>query len=76
MIIKKIICTFLACLLPFMFCSCNSSTRITVPNHRLQWWLEEIGWDKNRTDVSGKNIKIAVIDSGVDVNHNDIKDSI
>lgn len=74
--IKKIACTFLACLLTFVFCSCNSSKIVTTPNHRLQWWLEEIGWDDNRTDISGKNIRIAVIDSGVDMKHRDIKDSI
>lgn len=59
-----------------MFYSCNSSKTIIVPNHRLQWWLEEIEWDENRTDISGKNIRIAVIDSGVDIKHSDIKDSI
>ena len=59
-----------------MFCSCNSSKIVTAPKHRLQWWLDEIGWDDNRTDISGENIRIAVIDSGVDIKHNDIKDSI
>lgn len=76
MLLKKITCVFLVCLLTLQFCSCNSSQTVTAPNHRLQWWLEEIGWDDNRTDISGKNIRIAIIDSGVDTEHNDIKDSI
>ncbi|MCD7723772.1 MAG: S8 family serine peptidase [Clostridiales bacterium] len=76
MIIKKTACIFLSCFLAFLLCSCNYSTTVSIPNHRLQWWLDEIDWDDNRTDISGKDIKIAIIDSGVDINHNDIKDSI
>lgn len=77
MTLKKIICIFLACLPILAFCSCDSSKLSSVPNHRLQWWLEEIGWDDDsRTNISGKNVKIAVIDSGVDLDHNDIAYSI
>lgn len=36
--------------------------------HRRQSWLKYINWDAERLSYSGKNIKIAVIDSGIDQN--------
>lgn len=41
-------------------------------NHRLQWWLSEIEWDENRDNLSGKNVKIAIVDTGVDFTHKDL----
>lgn len=76
--IRKLVSLFL-CLLSivtFISCSKNDSNSAIVQPHRLEWWLEDIGWEDNRTDLTGKNVKIAVIDSGVDIEHNDIKDSI
>ena len=36
--------------------------------HRRQSWLKYINWDAERLSYSGKNIKIPVIDSGIDQN--------
>lgn len=44
-----------------------------VPEHRLQWWLTSIEWDKERTKLSGKGVTIAILDTGVDFQHNDLK---
>lgn len=41
--------------------------------HRLQWWLSAIGWDEERTGVTGEGIRIAILDSGVDAEHPDLK---
>lgn len=41
--------------------------------HRLQWWLSAIGWDAERTDVTGEGIRIAILDSGVDAEHPDLE---
>lgn len=76
MLFKKTLCIFLACLLAFIFCSCNHPNNINVPNHRLQWWLEEINWDSDRMIYDGEGITVAIIDSGVDKNHPDIKENI
>lgn len=35
--------------------------------HRRQSWLKSINWDSNRLNYSGENIRVAVIDSGVDL---------
>lgn len=44
-----------------------------IVNHRLQWWLNAIEWDDNRMNLSGKNITIAILDTGVDFAHKDLK---
>lgn len=41
--------------------------------HRLQWWLSAIGWDEERTGVTGEGIRIAILDSGVDAEHPDLE---
>ena len=41
----------------------NSSNKLQ--KHRRQSWLSQIGWN-DRLSYSGKGIKIAVIDTGVD----------
>lgn len=40
--------------------------------HRLQWWLSAIEWDEKRTKETGKGIRIAVLDSGIDAAHPDL----
>lgn len=40
--------------------------------HRLQWWLEEINWEVEQREYTGKNIKIALLDTGVDTSHPDL----
>lgn len=42
-------------------------------NHRLQWWLKEIDWDNNRKMLTGKGVKIAILDTGIDFAHKDLK---
>lgn len=44
--------------------------------HRRQSWLKSINWDDERLSYSGKNIKIAVIDSGIDQNIPELKGKI
>lgn len=73
---QKAMCMILVCLLVIQFSSCNYFEIVEIPNHRLQWWLDDIGWAEKRTNVTGENIKIAIIDSGVDTEHNDIKNSV
>ncbi|MBR3771984.1 MAG: S8 family serine peptidase [Clostridium sp.] len=45
-------------------------------NHRLQWWLSAINWDEKRTNETGEGIKIAVLDSGIDASHPDLRDVV
>ncbi|MCQ2485451.1 MAG: S8/S53 family peptidase [Clostridia bacterium] len=54
------------------FSGCHSTTTYS---HRLQWWLEDIAWDQNRTHFTGKDIKIAIIDTGINLN-DEIKRSV
>lgn len=44
--------------------------------HRLQWWLSAINWDTTRTKETGKGVLVAILDSGVDANHPDLKGKI
>lgn len=44
----------------------------SIPEHRLQWWLSDLEWDSTRS-YSGEGIKIAIIDTGVDINHKDLQ---
>lgn len=63
-------------ILSVLISSCNYTQTAIIPPHRLQWWLEDINWDSNRTNYTGNGIRIAVIDSGVDFNHPDLKHCI
>lgn len=45
---------------------------VPTPKHRLQWWLSAIEWDGERTKETGKGIRIAVLDSGIDASHPDL----
>lgn len=56
----------------FSYCYKHSSD---TPEHRLQWWLKSLNWNDERTR-NGKGIKIAVIDTGIDSSHPDLKGSI
>lgn len=48
----------------------------TIPKHRIQRWLKNIQWDQERQLYSGKNIKIAVIDTGVDTDVDELENKI
>ena len=50
------------------------SNQSTEKEHRLQWWLKAIEWDKNREGLSGKGISIAILDTGVDFSHRDLEE--
>ena len=39
----------------------------------MQWWLDEINWNHSCRMYTGKNVKIAVIDTFVDVTHSDLR---
>ncbi len=47
-------------------------------NHRLQWWLTDIGWDEGDRvpAINGEGVVIAVIDSGIDATHPDLEGRI
>ncbi|MCK5877954.1 MAG: S8 family serine peptidase [Candidatus Marithrix sp.] len=46
------------------------------PNYKKQWHLEEIGVTDLWQETQGEGITIALLDSGVDPNHPDLKDNI
>lgn len=79
---KLILClkVTIVILLIFSLASCSLASQMIktydVPTHRLQWWLADINWDDNRLNYSGNDVTIAIIDSGVDVNHPDLKHCI
>lgn len=47
-------------------------------NHRLQWWLADIGWDEEDRvpEINGEGVVIAVIDTGIDATHPDLEGRI
>ena len=76
--LQKFFCIVLCLIFFCSFASCSKKEEavVFVPPHRLEWWLDDIEWNSDRIDVSGKNVRIAIIDCGVDTEHPDIKDSI
>lgn len=64
---KACIILTLIMLFVFLFTILKDDT----PKHRMQWWLSELNWDTHRT-YSGKEIKIAIIDTGIDTTHKDL----
>ncbi len=62
-------------ILVFIVTSCQ---RYPENNHRLQWWLTDIGWDEgNRIrSINGEGVVIAVIDTGIDATHPDLEGRI
>lgn len=73
---RKIIPIILFIIISLLISSCSCNDLSNTPVHRLQWWLEDINWDDNRLNYSGNDVKIAIIDSGIDVNHPDLKHCI
>ena len=41
---------------------------VKSPEHRMQWWLNELDWGKDIA-FTGKEVEIAIIDTGVDLWH-------
>lgn len=56
-------------------CYINNNS-VKVKEHRRQSWLSLIGWDNNRLGYSGKGIKVAVIDTGVDTMISELTDAV
>lgn len=77
-VIKNIICLLMCITIVIPASACTNSSAVTsaTPKHRLEWWLSDIGWDEERVSIPKTAIKIAIIDSGIDANHPDIKNSI
>ncbi|MFA7240808.1 MAG: S8 family serine peptidase [Sulfuricellaceae bacterium] len=46
------------------------------PGYSSQWWLDTVGARQAWAIASGKGLTIAVIDSGVDMNHPDLKPNL
>lgn len=72
---KTKICLLIILVLLLLECyGCNNSKHniIYAADHRLQWWLDDINWNQERYEIDGEPIKIAVIDTGVDLNHPDL----
>lgn len=57
-----------------LFSGCQGNTK--TPAHRLEWWLDEIHWNEKRNAYDGSGIKVAVIDTGIDRSHPDLKNKI
>lgn len=59
-----------------IFSGCFENKQST--SHRLQWWLEAINWDSSdRTNnLSGKGVRIAIIDTAIDETHPDLQGKI
>lgn len=80
---SRILCIFVISVFfvagAIFFWSCqgdkNTLQEVSV-KHRLQWWLSAINWDDNRTRETGEGIRVAILDSGVDISHPDIKNKI
>lgn len=72
---KKLLLLFLCFIILFSLSACRENNSISEAKHRLQWWLQDINWDEEDRDeaLTGKNVKIAIIDNGVDVTHPDLK---
>ena len=62
-------------ILLFIVTSCQKPPE---SNHRLQWWLTDIGWDEGDrvASIDGAGVTIAVIDSGIDATHPDLQGRI
>lgn len=67
---------FVCFIISILLITCACDDKISLPKHRLQWWLESISWDSNRLTYTGEGITIAIIDSGVDNEHVDLHNSI
>jgi len=59
-----------------MFSSC--ADKEFEHSHRMQWWLDAIGWDcqDRPADMNGEGILIAIIDTAVDIDHPDIQGKV
>ncbi len=68
-----IICLFIIVMICLMLIFHQQNNINNVPEHRLQWWLGSIEWDEERTNLSGDGITIAILDTGIDFTHNDLK---
>lgn len=72
---NKIVLMLFTIILMLNCMSCRPQSTNAV-QHRLQWWLEALNWDRQRTEVTGKGVKIAVIDTGIDSSHPDLQNRI
>lgn len=70
---KKFFICFSLCIVVVSVFSIENT--MLFKEHRLQWWLSAINWDNEAREYSGKNIKIAIIDSAVDIVHQDLRAS-
>lgn len=70
---KRIMAILLCLVLLLMVSGCDPFKLVEVPEHRVQWWLDEINWDITRFNYNGEGIRVAIIDSGVNCNHPDLK---
>lgn len=45
----------------------------SVKEHRRESWLSYVQWDQSDKEYTGKNVKIAVIDTGIDCETPELK---
>ncbi len=62
---RRVIWAVVVCLV-INIVGCARNEKKVEKAHRRQSWLKTINWDTERLNYSGSNIKIAIIDSGVD----------
>ena len=50
----------------------NNKENINISTHRLQWWHTELGLDKYKIKYKSQKVKIGIIDTGIDGEHQDL----
>lgn len=56
--------------------SCTIVFSMSIPEHRLQIWLDDLSWNENRGFHDGESVIIAVIDTKINAEHPDLKEKV
>ena len=66
-----LICIIIILVILWNYISYYNKTKIV--SHRYEWWLEYLNIKKDYYTSTGRNVKVAIIDTGVDFSHPDLK---